>query len=78
MATIEVENRLPTAVDLRIGKAQPADIAGESIVKDTDRVTVRPGTNWVEAEFWKAWVAEHKGSDLLQHIVAVAKPRPTK
>ena len=79
MATIQVTSRLQNAVELRVHGAWPRpDIAGESLVKDTDRVTVRPGTNWVDAAFWEAWQRQHRGTDLAEHIVADDDVRPLR
>ena len=39
-------------------------------------MTIRPGTNWVDEEFWKAWVADDKGSDIAQNLVVMADDPP--
>lgn len=78
MATVTVHSRLPSPVDLRVWRRFPSDSFAGALSagpRASAPVTIRPGDNEVDVDFWRQWAEDHKDTDLAAHLEERAKAR---
>lgn len=77
MATVVIRSDFPSPVDLRVWRREE-DSFREALSagpRSGPPVTVRPGLNEVDADFWREWSKAHEGSDLAAHLIEQTEQR---